>query len=489
VAVVVGGVGNHTCAGTWDPATYAFTAAPTCRIPGAFSFIGNGFQNQAAGNFSTTVNGCFNIVCASNSAVITGCCNTVTQQVSFIGTGLGNTISGEQSFVATGGITNVSGTYSAAVSVRIGTLSGNYSFIGSGLCNVLSSCQSVIGSGALNLISSDYSFIGTGFCSVICNSGGGSCALGSVVVGGIGQNTCGGCFLTATCVWCANPLTQNAGQFSFIGGGFQQRAGGNFSFIGGGRLNNASAAYATVVGGNGNEAQGACSFIGAGLLNFACGAFSTISGGCASVNCGVSGTIGGGSINTNYGLFGTISGGSININCSCSGTIGGGECNCVTAAFGTIVGGHRSCAWRYGQRSFALGANAGSDMTQQIDLLARNTTNDNSCVLLYLDGSATKIAVACNTSMLVTVLTMGIRDNGDSAASAMDYVLIKNDAGTTTMVHCANIKQHYDCVGYSIAITGNDTDDTMDITVNGDAGETLRWISHISGVETKFADV
>ena len=239
-AVVVGGVGNNTTGGTWDLATCSFTVAPTICNAGRYSFIGAGLQNRATAESSSVINGLCNYSCGNYSTISNGVCNSITNQYSFVGSGTCHVLSNTFSAIISGANNTISTYNSGIVSGRLGTISGNYSFIGSGSCNVVSGLLSAIGTGEKNLVQASFSFIGSGFCNNICNSVGAVCALGSVVVGGVGNNTTGGTFVPATCTWSVNPTICNAGQYSTIVGGLQNIASANFSGILGGKSNNTS---------------------------------------------------------------------------------------------------------------------------------------------------------------------------------------------------------------------------------------------------------
>ena len=91
-------------------------------------------------------------------------------------------------------------------------------------------------------IFSTISFIGGGVCNYICNGLAFSCASGSTISGGVGNNTSGGTFSAINGYFNVAPTTfYAAGQFSTIGGGFQNRATNNHSVVGGGFFNISSA--------------------------------------------------------------------------------------------------------------------------------------------------------------------------------------------------------------------------------------------------------
>jgi hypothetical protein len=137
--------------------------------------------------------------------------------------------------------------------------SGNYSSSLSGCYNNAAQPFASIVGGLCNTANGSFTFIGNGICNYITNSASSCCATGAVVVGGIGNNTCGGTFSLATCNFTVAPTICNAGLYSFIGGGFQNIASGCYSIIGGGCSNIASSCYSSVLGGFCNTVTGAYS--------------------------------------------------------------------------------------------------------------------------------------------------------------------------------------------------------------------------------------
>jgi hypothetical protein len=431
-AVVVGGVGNNTCGGTWSIASCCFTVAPTICNTGQYSFIGGGFQNRNGSQYGSILGGFCNYLPYGTcyNAIIGGCCNQMTSLVcnSFIGTGFANYISnsgyslgmnaivsgynnsintwstysgrnfigagcnntisvsgsgdyssnfgsntivagafnricevytgdgfvGGASFIGSGntnyiygcchsivgGVQNsinnnygsfigggqqncigggygsnfanfigggnsnlmsigrnhviaggasncisnsgfsiigggngniATGVNSAILGGRLNTASGCYGLVVGGVCQTTSGYRSGIVSGFKNLNTALDSFIGGGNCNALCNSTSPCLSYGAVVVGGVGNNTTGGTWSLASCCFSVAPTICNAGQYSFIGGGFQNRATACSSFVGGGRNNTA--------GGDGaNSILGGCN-------NTTSAYNTTIVGGCGNIAC------------------------------------------------------------------------------------------------------------------------------------------------------------------------------------------------------------
>ena len=170
---------------------------------------------------------------------------------------------------------------------------------------------------AANVASGDYSFLGGGYDNKASNSY-------SAVVGGAGN------FAT--------------GNNSFIGGGIDNQANNLASGVAAGRLNVASADYAMVGGGRENVASGSYSAAGGGLSNAASGQYTTIPGGRLNTASASYGTTGGGLSNTNSGQYATISGGSGNTGSSNYSVIGGGQSNSATGSTAVVSGGSSNTA-------------------------------------------------------------------------------------------------------------------------------------------------
>jgi hypothetical protein len=148
--------------------------------------------------------------------------------------------------------------------------------------------------------------------------------------------------------------------------------------------------------------------------------------------------------------------------------------------------GFRSCASQYGQRSWANGSFTTLPNAQQVQYVLRNTTPNVTPLNLYLDGSAEQISIKTNSVMLLNIYTIGIQTNGANVGSSQVYVVIKNVAGTTSIVHQQVIEQHFDAGALAITISANNTTDTLQIQVTGTAN-TMRWVSYVNGVELLYA--
>ena len=181
----------------------------------ANGFLGGGQQNGLTGITSVLAGGFFNKVSASSCSFVGGgsshCLNTATSV--FLGGGASNCIS-------------------------------------------FSSC-SFLGGGLSNTICTPYGTIVGGVSNKMCTT---TSAYGSVIVGGVGNNTIGGTWTPSTA-----SLT-----------GFVSLLSSDYIFIGGGLQNGVTGSTSSIVGGRNNIVGGACSFIGGGSGNTVNASFSAI---------------------------------------------------------------------------------------------------------------------------------------------------------------------------------------------------------------------
>jgi len=104
---------------------------------------------------------------------------------------------------------------------------------------------------------------------------------------------------------------------------------------------------------------------------------------------------------------------------------------------------------------------------------------------MYLDNLSQEISIVSNSVMMLNINTVGIETDGTPVSSSQVYAIIKNVAGTTTIVHQNVIASHFGGGG-AITITANDTTDKLQIAVTGTAN-TMRWVSYVYGVELLYA--
>jgi hypothetical protein len=311
-----------------------------------------------------------------------------------------------------------------------------------------------------------YTFIGNGVCNVICNSISNCYTIGTVIVGGIGNNTTGGTWNLATCSFTVDPTQTSTSAYSFIGGGFQNRIsnGASFSNIGGGNKNLVDGGYSSIFGGILNTISGSYSGILSGKCNKICaGSSGFIGSGCCNTMSNVYSfsAIVSGCCNTSSGQYGYIGGGlknSIGVNSYVS-VIVGGQCNCATEQYNAISGGYGAKAYLYGQQVNANGffANIGDNQSTKLIAWTKATVNANGTKILALDGvTSDNIVIPNNTiwsvnaQWIISVQTVGAGAGGaiqvGSTHVGNTQFFIKNIGTTTSISLKTNVSSKEDAL-------------------------------------------
>lgn len=196
---------------------------------------------------------------------------------------------------------------------------------------------------------------------------------------------------------------------------------------------------------SGNVASGTSSFIGGGKDNFADGNYSAVAGGLENEAIG---------------------------------------------DFSSISGGYSAIADKYGQRSYAAGPFGITDgSAQQVDFVLRNSTTDATPTNVFLDGLAERLTITTGTSLSCIINITGIEDDGKEAAHYLRKIMIKNVAGTTSLVGSVRVisTDTETTASMDVTITADNTNDALDIKVTGLIGTAMNWVCHVTGIEIAYA--
>ena len=264
-----------------------------------------------------------------------------------------------------------------------------------------------------------------------------------------------------------------------------QVASGDNAVIGGGYNNTASGYYSTISGGRGNAVSSSGATIGGGFSNTVNGPGATISGGFSNTVSANGATIGGGFGHVASGSVATIGGGDTNTASGYYSTVSGGRVNAATADYSTICGGRNAKADKYGQRTHASGMFAAQGDIQTSVLVARRSTTTATPAELFLDGSAARCTIAADTTWAFRIMVVARRTDADNESAAYEFVgCIDNNAGTTALVGSVTTTVvAEDTVGWDCAVTADNTNDALIITVTGEANKTIRWGARIELTE------
>jgi hypothetical protein len=393
-SVIVGGVGNGTCGGTWNLATCSFTVAPTNFNVGRYSFIGNGFQNVSRDSeYVSVLNGFCNYSNAAYSTILNGCCNiNICSEHSIIGSGCCNT----QNY-------------------------GNNSLLLNGCCNYNNNNNNSVIIGGFNLC--------------LCTNG----AASNFILGGrtayinaLGNNT-----LTNSSYSSISGTYANSINTSFATAILNPSA---HSHVLGACSSQITGCYSSLVGGGNNFITSNRSFISGGCCNLVSNVYSTISNGQSQIISGCNSFIGSGYCNIISNIFGFL---------------GNGCCNCVTAQYGAILNGKNAKAYAIGQHTNSNGSfnNTGDNQSSKFILWDAITVNASGTANLYLDGAGVELAMPNNTTWnvnvawTIVVATLGAGTTIISIGSSHvgnDQFFAKNLAGTITISAQTNVSSHTD---------------------------------------------
>ena len=260
------------------------------------------------------------------------------------------------------------------------------------------------------------------------------------------------------------------GTSNFIGGGSTNEfASGNLGVIAGGAFNTitSNANAAAILGGNNNTASGNFSAVGGGTGNTASGISSVALGG------------NGNTVSANYSIVGVQD----STASAARSVVLGKSCNSASTASDSVVTGEYGRSLLKGQRSHAAGRFTLTGDAQYVDFVARNRTEDATPLELFLNGTNARLTLEENSAMFLTVEVSGFSETGADAAHYIRKVAISNVANTTALIgSVSTIGTDVETqAGYDVAITGDDTNEALVITVTGAAATNIRWVAFISG--------
>lgn len=274
----------------------------------------------------------------------------------------------------------------------------------------------------------------------------------------------------------ANVLNVASGVRAFIGAGSDNRASGQDSAIPGGNANIADGVGSSVSGGTQNESTASNAAIGGGSANLATASNSTVGGGSSNSATAGNATVSGGNSNTASGSFSTVS---------------GGELNSATGSYSAIPGGSQAVANKFGQIAHSSGSFAAPGDAQSSEFIwFIETTDATAGVEMFLDGATARATVPVDTSWVFEILVIG-RSGAGSAAWRVTGA-ITNTAGVTTVVAAASVSVLADGTGGtwgvagSVAVTADNTNDSLKVAVTGAAATTIRWVAHARTAEVTF---
>lgn len=302
-----------------------------------------------------------------------------------------------------------------------------------------------------------------------------------------------------------------SGARAFIGGGLTNTNSGTESGIVAGQSNTIAGSRCGIVGGNGNNITAAAteSFAGGGTNH-------TISGDNSAIVGGQSGTIsdnysfiGGGSSNdiTATGNYNAVVGGtdaSITGTLAANNTILGGDSNTISGTAtdgacilggadntasndGAVAMGDSAVASKLNQFAQASGVFSVVGDAQSSVLVVRKQTTTSTPAEMFLNGSSTRLTIPSDTTWGFDIMVAARRTDADNESAFYRFEgCIDNNAGTTALVGSVVAATPIeDTAAWACAVTADDTNDALIITVTGENSKTINWVARVVLVEVK----
>ena len=246
-------------------------------------------------------------------------------------------------------------------------------------------------------------------------------------------------------------------------------ASGDYSFLGGGYDNKASAFYSAVAGGQGNFATGNSSFVGGGIDNQANNLSSVVAGGRLNVASGDYSAVGGGREHIANSAFSSVSGGAYG---STRGVIGYHAFPACNGPIVPVPGGLSQAGL------LVLGAET-TDATPTV--IRSNTSAASTTNQLILPNNS---AYYFKGSVIANVTGAG-----DTKSWTFDGQIKRGANAAATTLTGSTVSSPYADAGastWAAALTADTTNGGLAVTVTGQAGTTIRWVCKLETTEVTY---
>jgi hypothetical protein len=160
--------------------------------------------------------------------------------------------------------------------------------------------------------------------------------------------------------------------------------------------------------------------------------------------------------------------------------------NSVASGAYSFATGFRAEADRYGQRAHAAGRFAANGDAIYSRSVVRNKTTNASPTTLFAD--AARLTIPAGKVFAFVAHVTGIKSDGSAVAQYVRKGCIKRIGASTSLVGSIETigTDHEDNASTDVAITADDTNEALDISVTGIASETWRWVAVVEGVEIAY---
>ncbi len=168
--------------------------------------------------------------------------------------------------------------------------------------------------------------------------------------------------------------------------------------------------------------------------------------------------------------------------------IGGGYSE-ATAQRGVALGSYAKAA-TIGKFAFSNQRFAAAGDSQGGQFILRADTTDATATVLTTNNSTAastnQIVAASDTCIMFSGTIVAMQNGAQDQGGWEIKGLLKNDGGTTTLVS-SNIQTFSDGNNWSVALSANDTHESLTITCTGEAAHNIRWVANILTSEVTYA--
>jgi len=150
------------------------------------------------------------------------------------------------------------------------------------------------------------------------------------------------------------------------------------------------------------------------------------------------------------------------------------------SAEGAFGCGREANARIYGSFAFATKGDVnGRGNKQMMMMLLRASTTGTTPAELFATGSANRLAIPSGKVCQFFIMISGSKNDGSAVATYCRLYALKNVGGTTSEIFAPQTLGTDTATGTSIAITADNTNDSLKIECTGISGETWQWQAYI----------
>jgi len=462
------------------------------------STVGGNARGANAVDWQTARSAATHVASGAQSVVSGGAGNVSSSGYAIVAGGLNNNSSGFGAIIS-GGSANIA--------------SAAWTFVGASTSNTASGQYGSVVCGNANIASGFYGFVGNGFTNsttanaAVTTQSGTMNATTAVTLSGSNANIKVGQYISGTSIAADTYVAAISGTALTLSKVASGSSTSTLSFftphgvvVGGGN-NQATGAYSAILGGgdagtaaNRNVASGDWSFVGGGWANKATAAGAVVVGG-GNYN----GTSAEGNTASGNGSF--VGGGASNQATNNFSVAVGGRGNVVNSQVACIVGGtYGSTRGITGNTVFpanyaALG-NYGSPAPCQAAMLvlAIQTTNATPAALCSdanAAGSTNQVILPNNSAYFFRgEVVSGVTGGGDTKGWTIEGVIKRGaNAASTALVGTPTVTSMYADLGaatWTIAVTADTTNGGLRVTFTGQASTTIRTVCQIRTTEMTY---